>query len=125
MESDRRGLKARARALFIKSGPPLSWCDSALARALRSSSGPSPFWTESEKQTWHEIDAMAPHERIQFNGEVLAEAVPGIARRARLEALRLLNRLRSNREVIQSSTFEEWFWARCRRLGIDEEFRAK
>jgi hypothetical protein len=83
---------------------------------------------------------MGPHERIQFIREVRAEVVSGMARRAGLEALRRLDHLRSNREVIQSGapddvlrvlshepqgTFEEWFWARCRRLGIEGEFRAK
>ena len=122
MESDsaREDLKARARAVYTKYNE---------FETFR-------VWTESEQETWRDINAMTPDERNKFDGEVWGI----IHRYDQLKWKRVFDHLQANTEIILSGapddvlenlptepqgTFEEWFWARCRRLGIEEEFRAK
>ena len=121
MENDRRDdLKSRAMAVYKK------YREFETFRV----------WTESEQETWREINAIPPDERRNFDSSVW----DAIRRNDLLNWQRISDHYQANLGAVLSGapesaleslptepqgTFEEWLWARCRRLGIEEEFRAK
>jgi len=121
MESGRReDLKSRARAVYTK------YREFETFRV----------WTDSEQETWREINAMTPDEREKFDSDVWE----AIRRYDALNWRRIFDHMQANLEVLKSGapdnvleslptepqgTFADWFWARCRRLSIEEEFRAR
>jgi len=121
MEDHDADLRARAIALFKRQ------------REQFSGGGCFVVWTESEERTRREISAMASEDRIKFQSDVWSridrdDVLDG---RRRLDHVREHLQARRTDEALEAlsgapqGTFEEWFWKRCQRLGIEEEFRAK